>query len=311
MLAILESLLPIFLLVALGWTINRAGLVAATGWVAIERLSYFVFFPALLVSTLARADFASLNAGGVTLGFLAGFGMMLAAMAALRRPLQKALALTPASFSSLYQTTTRWNAFIILAVVEKTFPPDALALVAIGIGILVIPINIVNIAVVAALGERAGPGPALVRQIATNPLILGVLAGLAIKLSGVAIYQPLGVALDLIARISLPMGLLIVGAGLRLQMPRQALAGVVAGTAIKLFAMPVVLAVTAYCFGVRGQDLAVIALCGAGPSAMNGYLLAREMGGDAPLYAAIVTLQTALSFVSLAVVLTLGRYLAG
>lgn len=311
MLAIFESLLPIFLLIALGWGIDRSGLVTAPGWGALERLSYFVFFPVLLVTTLARADFGSLNAGGVTMGLLTGFGLMLAGMLVLRKPLQRALGLTPASYSSLYQTSTRWNAFIILAVVEKTFPPDALALVAIGIGILVIPINIVNIAVVAALGERAGPGPALLRKIATNPLILGVLAGLAIKLSGLTIYEPLGVALDLIARISLPMGLLIVGAGLKVQMPRQALAGVAAGAVIKLLVMPIVLAGATYCFGVRGQDLIVIALCGAGPSAMNGYLLARELGGDAPFYAAIVTLQTALSIFSLALVLTVGSYFAG
>ncbi len=50
-------------------------------------------------------------------------------------------------------------------------------------------------------------------------------------------------------------------------------------------------------FGVTGVQLSYLALCGAVPTAMNGYLLARQLGGDAELYAAVTTLQTG-NFVS-------------
>ena len=47
------------------------------------------------------------------------------------------------------------------------------------------------------------------------------------------------------------------------------------------------------------------------PTAMNGYVLAKQMGGDAPLYAAVATLQTVASFFTIPMVLAATAYLAG
>lgn len=55
--------------------------------------------------------------------------------------------------------------------------------------------------------------------------------------------------------------------------------------------------------GVGGQELQYLALSAAVPTAMNGHLLAKQLGGDAELYAAVVTMQTALSFVTIPAVL--------
>ncbi len=63
-------------------------------------------------------------------------------------------------------------------------------------------------------------------------------------------------------------------------------------------------------FGVTGVQLSYLALCGAVPTAMNGYLLARQLGGDAELYAAVTTLQTALSFLTIPAVLAVTAQLS-
>ncbi len=44
---------------------------------------------------------------------------------------------------------------------------------------------------------------------------------------------------------------------------------------------------------------------------MNGYLLARQMGGDAELYAAVTTLQTVVSFLTIPAVLAISAQFAG
>jgi hypothetical protein len=63
--------------------------------------------------------------------------------------------------------------------------------------------------------------------------------------------------------------------------------------------------------GLDGQQLSYLALCAAVPTAMNGYVLARQMGGDAELYAAIATIQTAFSFLSIPLVLGVVTQLSG
>jgi hypothetical protein len=60
---------------------------------------------------------------------------------------------------------------------------------------------------------------------------------------------------------------------------------------------------------VRRPELRYLALCAAVPTAMNGFLLARQLGGDAELYATVTTLQTAVSFLSIPAVLTLVAYI--
>lgn len=305
MLIIFESLLPIFLLVVLGQLLRKANLVPEESWPGMERISYFVFFPALLFMTIYKADFSRLAAAEATAGFLSGTAIMLALMLAVRKPMQSALQLSSASYSSVYQATTRWNGFIILAIAERLMGAPGLAIVAIGLGTMVGPINVVNIAAVTAWGEREGPRPSLARQILTNPLIFAVVLGLASNLLGVSFYKPLETTFDLIARISLPLGLILVGAGLRIRLPNRALIAAVIATFVKLAVMPAILAACAWWFGVRGDELMIVALCGAGPAAMNGYVVARELGGDAPLFAVIVTMQTAASFFTIPIVIAL------
>ena len=78
----------------------------------------------------------------------------------------------------------------------------------------------------------------------------------------------------------------------------------------KLVLFPIVLISLALAFGVQGPQLTYLALCAAVPAAMNGYILARQLGGDAELYAAVTTLQTALAFFTMPVVLTLAAQLS-
>ena len=141
--------------------------------------------------------------------------------------------------------------------------------------------------------------------------IIGVAAGLAINGLGLAMPAALDTTLELLARIALPLGLLLVGAGLRIRMPGKDVVAVFAASFVKLLVMPLFLGVAAWATGMRGADLSAVVLCGAGPSAMNAYLLAKQMGGDAPLFAAMVTAQTVLSFVTIPLVMALAQWMAG
>ena len=306
---LINALLPIFALILLGAALKAANFVSDESWPGMERIAYYIFFPALMIQSIYEADFGELAAAQTAAGLFTGILIMLALMFVVRPLLQPALGISSPSYSSLYQATTRWNAFIILAIAGEIAGPTGLTIVAIAIGAMVVPINLVNIPVVAMLGDREGTRPHLLLQVIKNPLILGVSAGLLLNFSGLKLTVPAETLLGLLARISLPLGLLLVGAGLKLRMPGGSLAAIATGTAIKLVLMPFVLGACAWLFGVRGQELMIVALCGAGPSAMNGYLVAREMGGDAPLFAALVTVQTAVAFATIPLVIAVAQWM--
>jgi predicted permease len=104
---------------------------------------------------------------------------------------------------------------------------------------------------------------------------------------------------DALGRSSLAIGLLVTGAGLQLEgLFRPSLAASVA-VLLKLVLMPAIAVTLALQFGITGSNLAVVTVCSAVPTASSAYVLARQMGGDAPLLAQIITLQTILATVTM------------
>ncbi len=308
---IFESLLPVFLLISIGIVVKWARLIPDDYWHGMERLSFYLFFPALLFVALARVDLGELPAGPISIAVASALAILCFAGIILHKLAETLIGISPASYSSMFQGYTRWNAFVALAIAEKLFGPEGLAVVALVMATVIVPLVIVNISVVGWLGTRPENAPNYFWLIVANPMIIGVLAGLAVSLSGIMVYRPLFDTVELLSRVTLPLGLLLVGAALRFQMPGNAAAATVITAAVKLVILPGLFFALALMTGVTGDALVIVAICGGVPTAMNGYIIAKEMGGDAPLFAAISTGQTAAAFLTLPLVIIAARYFAG
>ncbi|KGF68188.1 transporter [Hoeflea sp. BAL378] len=310
MIPIFESILPIFLIVLLGVALKRVPFIDQSVWPGLETLGYYLFFPALLFLTLASADFSGIELGTVALVSLIAVAVMTVLLVALH-PLARARGMSDSSYTSFFQTSSRWNAFIALAIAERLTGPSGLALVALVMAVIIIPLNFINVVMMVWYGTGARSMATLVKRIAGNPLILGAMAGILVNALSSGIYPPLEQAVDLIARSSLGLGLLMVGAGLKLEDALRPRAAVLAPTVLKLLVFPAIMIGLALGFGLSGEPLLILALCASVPTAMNGYLLARQMGGDAPLYAAVTTVQTVASFLTIPAVMWAAGVLAG
>jgi hypothetical protein len=111
--------------------------------------------------------------------------------------------------------------------------------------------------------------------------------------------------LDTIGRGAFGLALLTVGAGLRIDEALSTKGPVVAATFLKLLVMPVFMALWLWVLGVSGEAAAVAILCGAVPTGSGAYLLAKQMGGDAPMIASILTLQVICAAITIPFVLSL------
>lgn len=310
MLVIFESILPVFLLVVLGALLKRWRLIDRDMWNGLEQLGFFVLFPSLLFTTLANAEFSGMAAGTIALGSI-GSVTAIALLLALAWPLFRAAGVSAASFTSVFQTSTRWNAFIALAIGEKLYGSESLALVALVATLIIIPLNFYNIAVLVWFGGGTRNLKTFAQKIVTNPMIIGSMLGVAVNLLEIKIYAPLMQTVELVADTSLSLGLIMVGAGLKLADALKPRALALLPVVMKLVFMPLVMTGAAYALGMRGEPLLTIAMGASVPTALNGYVLAKQMGGDAPLYAAVATLQTIASFFTIPMVLAATAYLAG
>src|SRR5215470_17111567 len=305
MAVVVAALLPVFLLIVLGVILKRTLMRLDTQWHGLERLTYFVLFPMLLIQTLVKADLSKVPVAGVG-GALLLSALAMSLLCLALRPALGRLGIDGPAFSSIFQGATRWQTYVALSVSANLFGDTGLALASVAM-VAIIPL--VNVFSVAVLAHYASPEKrsvrAIVMTVASNPLIWACVIGLAINVTHLPLPKIWHDVADALGRSSLGIGLLVTGAGLQLRgLFRPSLAASVA-VFLKLVLMPVLGVALALWFGISGSSLVIVAVCSAVPCASSAYVLARQMGGDAPLLAQIITLQTILAAITMPIAIAL------
>lgn len=303
---VFESLLPVLLIIITGLGLRKSRIVSEEHWLGIELLSYWLLFPVLVVVSLIHMDLSKINLGALTNGYLLAVIAQLIIVWLLKKPLQRHLNVSSRSFSSIFQTSTRWNAFIALAISYNFAGNDGLAIVSLIMAITLPILNVVNVVVLTLCCSETKPTLA---STAINtlkvPLIWGALLGLSLNLADISVYGPLMASLDIIGRAGLGIGLLTVGAGLHTHALLNARMTMLFSIVAKLIVFPLLVFTSCMIFDVNGLTLQMAMLSASVSTAMNGYILARQMGGDADLYAASASLQVVISMVTIPLVLWL------
>lgn len=305
MVVVIAALLPVFILIVLGGVLKRSLMRLDTQWHGLERLTYFVLFPMLLIQTLVKADLSKVPVAGV------GGALLLSALAmsllclALRPGLSR-LDIDGPAFTSIFQGATRWQTYVALSVSANLYGDVGLALASVAM-VAIIPL--VNVFSVAVLAHYASPkkqsAGTVVMTVIRNPLIWACAIGLFINVTHLPLPKIWHEVADALGRSSLAIGLLVTGAGLHLEgLLRPNLAAAI-GVVFKLVLMPALALALAVWFGLSGNNLAIVAICAAVPTSPSAYVLARQMGGDAPLLAQIITLQTILAAMTMPIAIVL------
>jgi malonate transporter len=296
MIAIGLVLLPDFLLIIAGALLARMRAFDALFWAGAERLVYFVLFPALLFRSLATgtssideslplvATGLAFTICGIVLSFLARFLFRFGA----------------GEFAACFQCGFRFNTYLALAVAERLQGARGLAAITLLVGVLV---PIVNVAAVGMLASdrRWGALSALGR----NPLVLACVAGLAWALLGWPLPDVPNRVLASLGGASLALGLLTVGAALKLGLEGGLpLPAVAYWTVLKLVALPACAWIAGRAFGLQPPLLEIAVIMAAVPTAPSAYVLATQMSAHGRPVAFLVTTGT------LAAVVTLPLWLA-
>jgi hypothetical protein len=299
---VVSALLPVFLLIALGWWLKRKGFPGDAFWAPAERLVYFVFFPSLLVTNLSEADLDGLSVGPMATAMV----LAVVAMAAIALLLRRRLGLGDPAFTSFFQGAVRSNAYVALAVAGAIFGEAGLTLAAIATAVVVPTVNVLCVTALAHYSEGQRPSlRGILKLLSRNPLILGCLAGILLNVGGAHLPGVIHDPLVIMGRATLPLALTAVGAGLSLKALNHTLRPVFVAALCKLAVLPLLTALACALFGVEGITRAVAILFTAMPTAASSYVLARQLGGDAGLMASMVTVSTLAALISLTVLLTL------
>jgi hypothetical protein len=300
-----QSLLAVFLVIAAGAVARRWFLPDEQVWKSTEKVTYYILIPALLIHSLASADLQSVPVLGVAAALLSANLLMGAALLLSRKGLQTCLLMDGPAFSSLFQGVMRWNAFVALAMAGNLYGATGVTLASVAMAVLIPVLNVQSVLVLRRYGS--GAGGSMWQGLATNPFILGTLAGLAINLAGLPVPGAMASAIDILGRCALGLGLLLVGAGLQLGDLLRPSRALLASLLLRLIALPVIGGIAGLALALAEAPLGVVIVCLAVPAASASYILARQMGGDAPLMAAMLTAQTLVCFATLPLLFWLFR----
>lgn len=297
------AIAPVFALICAGYALRRGGIPSQEFWNLNDRLVYFVLMPALFFVRISEADLSDTRLVPFALTLFAGFFAAIAFGAAAAIRLGRGGAVS----TTVIQGSGRFNTFIALAISEALYGAPGLQLAVLGAALLVPVVNltVVSLFTVFLPGKgRGAPGRAA-RALATNPLILSILAAIAVNATGLAPLPVISDTLAILGQAALPIMLLCVGASLRL----RGLTGDAAPLALaaigKLLVFPAIILLVAMLLDLDASATAVALVYGAIPTGVAAYTLARQLGGDAPLMATMITLQTLLGFITIPLWLTL------
>lgn len=294
MLTIAVAILPNFALIVLGWAMRARRWLEPAFWVQAERLTYYLLLPALLITNLAEARLDGLPVAAIAAAQGLGIVAVLALFALPLRLAWPRLRHDGPGFTSLVQGTIRPNTYVAFAVAAALWGAQGVTVAAVSAALVVPLVNLICVAALVQWGQgggRRGLGPTLA-AIARNPLILACLLGAGLNLGGIGLPPVVGPVLKILAQASLALGLLCVGAGLDLGAVRGAGRVVAASLILKLAVLPAAVAAVGWAFGLTGATLAAAIVYAAVPVATNAYVLARQLGGDHALAAAIITAST-------------------
>ncbi|MBW7470292.1 AEC family transporter [Marinobacter sp. F4218] len=295
-----QALVPVFVLILLGHLFRRWDFPGGDFWPRAERFTYYVLFPAMLVFKLGQARLPASAYTDIALLVCA----MLVAMTLALSIAQWFWKWSGPVFSSVFQGAIRFNSYVGLAAGGMLLGDEGLSLAAIAVAIMVPLLNLLCILMfsLVASQDRARFGPVM-KAIVTNPLIVGSVIGVVWSFFEIGFHPLVAGILAPLSNLALPMGLMTVGAGLQMKALRGASMPFLVSSVLKLFAFPLMAAGLALMLGLDGLLVQVVILLATLPTATSAYILARQLGGDAPLMAGIISGQTLFAMASIPLML--------
>jgi predicted permease len=303
---ILKTILPIFVIILLGFSLRRLDFMQEGFLKPANRLVYYVAIPAMIFREIAEAELVQHFSGVLVLATLAP--LIFVALAGLI--LVRGIRLQRHRVGSFLQCSFHGNlGYIGLAVAFYFLGDQGFTRASILAGFVMLLQNF--LAVVALSRFNKEPDHkistlSLVRRVLLNPVIISAVAGMAFSLTGLELPVILDRSLKILSGMALPLALLVIGtsisfAQMRKQLRLTALIGV-----LKLLLLPATGFILFHFLQLHRIEYLPALILLASPTATVSYVMASEMAGDTDMATAAISITTLVSAVTFTLWLSLG-----
>ena len=294
----LNVTLPIFIIIVVGGFLKHIGLLTEGFTTVADKFVFKVALPVQLFQDIAAMDIRADFSGKFVVFCMIATTCMFAATWILGAVFLKDKSMVGA----FAQAAARGSAAILgIAFVENIYGDSGMTPMMI---VAAVPLfNIYSVIILTVTSSEGKFNCALVKKlmvgVVTNPIILGIAAGMVWSLLGLPMPVILSKSVHYIAITATPLALLVLGATFKGREALQKIGPTIAAAFLKLVAIPAAIFPFAIHMGFRGSELVAIMIMLASPTTVTCYIMAKNMGGDDTLSASVVMTATLLSSVTL------------
>ena len=293
-----NAVVPLFVIVAVGYFLNRIGMMPEDRAIWLNRVCFNVMIPCSLFKTTYNADFS------LSSFYLVAYGVTcyLAAIPLLCRIIPKWIPSRPQA-GSVIQAIYRSNMVLIgIPLMTNLFGEEQVAPMALLITFMVPLFNISGTIVLTTFSRDAVQKPPVghfVKKIVSNPMIIASLLGIAMNLLRIPLPVIITKPISDLAAIASPLAMMALGARFDFKSFSNDRFAIVLGTAGRLIILPMCILLGAVLLGFRGPDLCSLFICAAAPMAVANVAMADAMGCDGDLAGELLISTSACSCVTM------------
>ncbi|MBL3285139.1 AEC family transporter [Rickettsiales endosymbiont of Paramecium tredecaurelia] len=303
MIHILSGTVPTFIIAVIGVFIKNKWLKSHEFWRGLEKLSYFLLFPAVLFNSILNANLQSVPIAKLIIVLI----IAILIVASILITYQKKRSLPPTLFASMFQGGVRHNNYIFFALGDSLLGNNSMPMVSIIAAYMVIFTNFISTWAFARYTDNPNRSQnsnlVLIKTIATNPLIISGFSALILNYLGFQLHSTLQNTVSHLANSAFTIGMISIGAGLHFRINNTLINQIMVSVGAKLLLLPVITMACATVAGLNGADKNVLLLYSSLPCASTSYILAKQLGGDVDAMISIITFSTILSIFSISIMM--------
>ncbi|NOL48789.1 AEC family transporter [Pelistega europaea] len=289
------------LLILIGWLLHNKWHFSGEFFTGLEKLVYFLLFPALMIRSLTLSPISLSSAGNLLIiSFLLSFaGLWMGSQVKRFFPVEAK------SLASSIQCAYRFNTFMGLSLASAIAGKESFLVMTVLVGFCV---PIMNVLAVNTLAKHQNNSNVLL-EILKNPLVISTFIGLTLNFSGWSIPDPFAGTLEKLSQGTISLGLMCVGAALMLRSGAQNIQLLSWIVCVRLLVMPIVGIVLALLFQLSAVSAQTLVLFTSLPTASAAYILAVRMGGDGRTVASIISVGTMFAMLTMPMWMSLAAWL--
>ncbi len=290
-----NAILPIILLVVLGWILKRFGKLTGAFTETADWLVFKIGLPVMLFLEVAGSSLDDDLDMKLIVFLLIAVTTSFTVMSVLSLFVVK----DPKMRGAFIQGSCRSN-FAILGVplAVNMFGEIGGQAIAIAMPFVILMFNGYSVIILSLFsGSRehrlnAETVKGILKSIVTNPLIIGVLLGLPFMIWKIPLVTAASKSLGYLSGLTTPLALLSLGANFKTESLRGRAGYAVLGALNRCVLIPAIALTAASLIGLRGPALGVVLICFGAPTAVSSYIMAKKMDNDHELAAQILLLST-------------------